>query len=304
MQLTNNYGYPARIARAHRWLAEQRAASGTDRADISATELLKPPRAVTLKRQHADTLTEDVRDAFATMHGNAWHMLMHAALANDPGVLMAEQRLFAECAGWTISGQPDLFWRDGTLEDYKQTSVYTARDVAQGKRDDWTAQANIYAWLLRQNGHEVKRIVFYPDCRDWRSSENMVQPDYPRWALEVELPVWLAAQQDAYVAERVALHQAARAILPECTDAERWAKPPKWAAMKKGNKRATKRFDTKPEAEEWCVRQADAALFTLEPREGNPVQGCNYCAARAACTQYAKLVAEVAEAGADVVESE
>ena len=302
MKYTNNYGYPDRIARAHQWLQAQRVSSGTERADISATELLKPPRAVTLKRRHADTLTEDVRDAFATMHGQAWHMLMHAALADDPGVLMAEQRLFAECAGWTISGQPDLFWKDGTLEDYKQTSVYTAKDLTQGKQDDWAAQANIYAWLLRRNGHEVKRIVFYPDCRDWRASESRDQHDYPRWGFAHELPVWPEAQQDDYIAERVALHQLARATLPECTDAERWAVLPKWAAVKAGNKRATKRFETRLEAEQWVVAQKDAAQFALEPREGDPVKGCMYCSARQVCTQYAKLAAEVAQGRASVVE--
>ena len=70
---------------------------------------------------------------------------------------VAEERLYAEVDGWTISGAIDLqrSEADGTVTilDYKCASVWS---VIYGK-SDWHKQLNFYAWLVEQNNQHHRR---------------------------------------------------------------------------------------------------------------------------------------------------
>ena len=87
-------------------------------------------------------------------------------------------------------------------------------------------------------------------------------------------------EQDAFIEERVRLHQAALVELPECSEEDRWARPNKYAVMKPGGKRAVKLYDT--------AREAGAALRGdqyVEERIGESVRCQSYCPALNWCEQ-------------------
>ena len=96
---------------------------------------------------------------------------------------VAEERLYAEVDGWTISGAIDLLQRseaDGTLTilDYKCTSVWS---VIYGK-SDWHKQLNFYAWLVEQNNQTVvDSLQIVAVLRDWQRSKANDEgyPDAP-----------------------------------------------------------------------------------------------------------------------------
>jgi hypothetical protein len=76
--------------------------------------------------------------------------------------------------------------------------------------------------------------------------------------------------------------------IPPCTPEERWEKPPKFAVMKNGMKRAVRLFD----------RQEDADLLTetkgenhfVEYRQGESIRCRSFCLCRKFCNFYRESV--------------
>jgi hypothetical protein len=77
--------------------------------------------------------------------------------------------------------------------------------------------------------------------------------------------------------------------IPPCAPEERWERPPKFAVMKSGAKRAARLFD----------RQDDAKLFAeakgeghrVEHRKGESVKCSSYCLCKRFCNFYRDFVA-------------
>jgi hypothetical protein len=179
------------------------------------------------------------------------------------------------------------------LSDYKVTSTYS---FLLGEKIEWTQQIQAYAWLYRQHGFEVKKARIVALLRDWMASRAETDPGYPQSGVIVkEIPLWSANEQERYVYERVALHMDSEALkddeLEVCSATERWQKADSWAVKKKGNKRATKVFDSAAAAQEMAESNA---TFEVEHRPGQSLRCLRYCNAAPFCS-YAKGLAVVDE---------
>lgn len=190
-------------------------------ADISTTRLINPPQVETLKYRYKDQIVEDVSERIWTLLGQATHVIAERAA---DGTVISEKRFFARMNGWTVSGAVDLI-EGTTLIDYKVTSVYTY--IYKSRIEEWTAQGNVNRWLAAQNGlttiDKMENILI---LRDW-AKRDAGRKDYPQVQIVTQpLEVWPIEKAEAYVRERVLLHQKARGSedkdMPACTDDEMW----------------------------------------------------------------------------------
>lgn len=286
MRLTNKFNLPRTIINA-----VERDPYSMGEARMSVTGLLKPPRIGLLYKKHSSDIERDVADSIWSLAGRAMHLIAESGSDEQH---VAEERLSATVRGWLISGGIDLQIVDGLkckLIDYKFTSAY----AVMSEKADWKSQLNMYAWLAREaKGYEVQSLSVCAMVRDWsryRASDN---PDYPQSPiLMIDLPLWDHATAQAFAEERVRIHQHAISSSamgdepPECTDEERWMRPPTWAVKRIGNKRATKVHDALEEAEKHLNNLDEK--FTIEHRKSEPIRCTgDYCHVSAWCSQYAK----------------
>ncbi len=275
MALTNRLGLPSTIVRA---VASDPYKGG---GDISVTKLIAPPYQRKLQQQHQPV--EDVADRIWALMGQIGHAILER-VPTDESTAVREERLFTSCRGWTVSGQFDLI-EDGTLTDFKFTSVWTAKD---GGKAEWEQQLNLLRLLAYRKAAEtgdqryvIGKLQIVAVFRDWRKSQVSDDTDYPKAQVAViPIPLWTLADTERFLEERVALHQNAE---PEpCTDAERWKRPDQYAVMKVNGKRAVKVYDQLHEATAHVDRAGDKTLF-IEHRAGEFVRCSSYCSVSPHC---------------------
>ena len=213
---TNIHNLPSPIVRA---IMNDSYDAG--KADISTTRLISPPQLETLRYRYRDKITEDVSERIWSMLGQATHVI--AERSADKTVI-SEKRYFANMEGWVVSGAVDLI-EGNTLIDYKVTSVWT--HIYKSRITEWTAQGNVNRWLAYQNGltniDAMENILI---LRDW-AKRDVGKKDYPAIQIVKQpLELWPIEKAEAYVRERVLLHQVARKATDEelapCSDEETW----------------------------------------------------------------------------------
>lgn len=294
MQFTNRHNVPSAIVNN---VLNDEYSKGD--ADISVTQLLNSPRIVLLQRVNDDKMVADVVDRLPSVLGTAMHKVLEKGA--NPGEIV-EERFFYSILGWKVSGAVDLQIPkdDGTWEinDYKLTSVYSV----MAEKWEWTAQLNMYAYLMRMaTGRRATTLKIVAVLKDWNRRQGAFKPDYPDAPIVmVDIEVWSDERQDAYMHDRVFLHQLNSIALDNgeaidhCTDEERWLRGVKYAVMKKGRKSAVKLFEKEEDANGWIEQQDEA--FTIEHRPGEPIRCAgNYCGVAQWCKQY---IAEQAGPGA------
>jgi len=281
MKFTNKLGLPQAIVNA---VCNDPYNCGD--SDITVTGLIAPPRQKALISLHGDEIVEDASDRIFCLYGSLIHELLERAGGTD----LKEMRLFTERNGWKISGAFDsMTIESGVLRDYKFTTLYSVRD---GYKDEWEQQLNLLALLCRENWLAVKKIQIVALLRDWSQGDAKRNPDHPQTpVVVVDIPLWDEAKAEAYLFERVKLHQEARAgELPLCSDLERWKAGDKWALMKKGGKKAKKLYMSEAEAGSAC---ADAgAGHYVEPRKGEAKRCAGYCSVAQFCSQWQEELAK------------
>jgi len=277
MKITNQYKLPEALVNAcHGFDKSYRHGRGDTK--ISVTQLINPPLIRRLIEDHFDELEEDVSDRIWSILGSAVHsILQHASTDAD----LSEERLKTVVNGWVVSGQADLLDKDGTLTDYKITSVY---NVMKEAKIEWEAQLNMLAYLFEKAGFPVRKLQIVAILRDWSKGKAKEGGDYPLVAVKtIEIARWTTETVERYMLERVTLHQSADvegALIPECTPEERWKREDSWALFKEGNKRATKVFDNADDANRACV---DKNQY-VEHRPGLSVRCEDYCVVSKFCT--------------------
>jgi hypothetical protein len=241
--------------------------------DISVTRLIDTPQRRVLERKHKNVIVEDVIERMFSM----WGQVAHGILERSDKEAIVEERLYMEVGGWKLSGQLDrLLTANESIEDWKTLSVFKKDSIA------WEQQLNIYRLLAHKNGYKVNQLKVNAIYRDWRRFEAKRGGDYPPIPFAViDIPVWTLEETEEYVANRVAMHQAAdRGEITLCTDEERWATPTTYALMKEGGKRATKVAHTKEELGD------PAKGFFIEERLGGYRRCEEFCSVAPFCKQF------------------
>lgn len=283
MIITNKYELPEPIYKA---LSANTYKGGKG---ISVTSLLKSPRQRILEKRHADEIVVDASDMVWAVLGTAVHDLFERNSKGINGI--SEERLTVEVDGVKVSGQADLVEEvDGNLvlTDYKVSSVWSFI-LDRGVKPEWEQQLNIYRWLFKVGaGFDIPLLRICGVIRDWKQSDHSKNPtDYPPCPIVFrDVPAWSYDKTEAFVKERVRLHKEAEALednnLPECTPAERWERPAKYAVMQKGKVRAFKLFDDLAEADA-C---ANSIGGFVQKRPGVSGKCESYCNAAAFCSQF------------------
>lgn len=240
-------------------------------SDFTVTGLIGPARIRVLRKRNRDKISEDVADRLYSLLGQSVHTILERAAVEGA---LAEVRLYANVGGLRISGQLDhaVFLPGyGLLQDYKLCSLWT--DL---KKAEWIQQINMLAWLLRVNGYQVTKGQIVPIFRDWSKARARREPGYPQHQSQlVDIELWPDEQVLAFVRERIKAHtEAEMGTLPECTNEERWYRGEEFAVMKGDNKRATKLFVFKNEAEAFA---ASDPKMRVEKRPGENVRCKDYC---------------------------
>lgn len=262
-------------------------------SDISITTLIDAPRVNILKQQRTDDIEADVSDMIWPLFGTAVHHMLESA--TPAGNVTMEERLFVNINNWVVSGQIDHQEEHGGMiyiSDYKVTSVWS---VIYGK-EDWVRQLNCYAHMVRlAKGKDVGGVRIIAILRDWQRREAQFKPDYPQSPVAVvEIPLWDAAKAQAYMEERVHLHQDAQMIwdtreaVVECSDEERWTKPTTWALMKNGGKRAIKVFESQIDSINYMQKHPEylRGQHDVVERKGGRTRCEQYCSVSEFCTQW------------------
>ena len=205
--------------------------------------------------------------------------------------------LFSLCAP-----KKQMLWNGKDLEGWAfvlETDSVSAADVwsvKDGAKDEWVKQVNLQ-YLLAPNAirEQIKKLQVVAILRDWRKNERLRHDDYPNeQVVVVPIPMWPLEKTAAYLEERVAIHQQAQlGNMPDCTPEERWEKPTIFAVHKKGNKGATRLYDTVEAAEKHVASQPG---LELKVRPGESPRCAQYCSALPFCPQGQRLVAATAAA--------
>ena len=282
--ITNNFNFPTAIVNA---VKNDPYDSGD--CDISVTRLIKPPQQVSLTAKHSHELPdEDVSDRIWSLLGQASHTILERAAGEDAVV---EQRWFAECDGWTISGQIDLL-ENHSLDDFKVTSVWAVKDALAHGKPEWEAQLNVLKWLYDgqpsvEDDDSIDELRIIAICRDWRRNEALRYDDYPKQSEVISVPMWTDAERQAFVEKKVSEHKAAReGNSRPCTDTERWRRDTKYAIMKKGRKSAVRVLDSMSDAEKYIETENPKGEITIDIRKGEFVMCNEFCSAAPFCQQH------------------
>lgn len=295
MKWTNKHDLPAPLYKA---IVNDKYVS---RGFISTTSLIDSFRIRILKKRHYQELTTDVAENMWALFGTACHHIIELAAEDCPDYI-SEISLEMEVLGKKLSGTADLYDKEKKiLYDFKVTSVWSAT-----KKEDysgWEAQMNIYAYMLRQMGYEVNQIIIVAILKDWHQAEVMrnfegsgIYPPVP--VKEIPLKMYTDANMLKFMEQRMQMHIDAEefgAVLPDCTERERWSKPTTYALKSPLLKRAIRVFDTMEdaiaelpiEAQKKNAKKARSGdkLF-VETRHGRDVRCEGFCPVSQFCDQY------------------
>lgn len=247
-------------------------------SDISVTQLITPP----YQRQLRETVEpiEDVSDRIWSLLGQATHTILERAYRGKGEV---EERLFTAVNGWTVSGQYDVI-EDGTLMDYKITSVWSVKGDA---KVEWEQQLNLLRLLAHRNGKIITSLRIIAILRDWSKAKAKTEPDYPQaQVVPVDITMWPLEQAEAYLLARVKAHQ--QAAPPPCTPEERWQTETVYAVMKIGRKSAVRLHDKMADAQAHVQQLGPGHSVTTRP--GQFRRCAEYCNVAHRCPQYSSEV--------------
>jgi hypothetical protein len=219
LKLTNKWGLPEPIYQAI--LRDPYSAGG---ANITVTQLIRPPRPVQLMKRHEDKISEDISGRLWAMYGQLMHALLERAMIPGQTDYILERRLFAEVLNWRISGQFDLYEKETkTLFDYKFVGAYAIKLALREGRKEWEQQLNSLAYLARKNDIPVKSVKIIGCSRDY---SERIEAEGLAPIETINFKCWTPEQAEKFVIDRVQLHQDASLIpdakLPQCTSEERW----------------------------------------------------------------------------------
>jgi hypothetical protein len=180
----------------------------------------------------------------------------------------------------------------GVICDYKTASIYKVRF---NDFSEWKKQGLIYAWLLTKNGFTVKKCRFIALLKDHSktdASRDRQYPQNPVYVYEFPITFFELLKIDSFLRHRVEEYEEYSLWkdddIPPCSSEERWERPPKFAVMKNGLKRAVKLFDEEEPAEKLAIEKGEGHF--VEYRQGESVKCHSYCLCSSYCNYYQRAV--------------
>ena len=323
MQLTNENKLSISVAA---WLASDDYDHDSDPNTISTTGLLKSVRQIVLgSRVKSENIIFDITENVASRFGTAVHDAIEKAwkpknypkslsrlghsqavidrirvnpkpaeVTKDIIPIYMEQRAKKTLGKYTVSGKYD-FVGNGTLEDFKTTSVFTY--ITKSNDEKYRLQGSIYRWLNPTIITDDVMTIQYI-FTDWSKLQVSIRKKdgYPPYRMMGE-PIQLMplADTEQWLVDKLALidkyMKYTECDLPLCTPEELWQKESKFAYYKNPAKtaRSTANFDSYAEAQHRLVQ--DGAIGIIHERKA-PVKACNYCGAFDLCTQKDAYLAD------------
>lgn len=319
MKFQNKEGIPLSLAV---WLASDEYDYNADPNTISATTLLNPIKAIVLGLQNKDLeKIGDIVSQVPSRMGTAIHDSIEGSWLNkklkesfkslgypdsiadrivinpdkttiqsDSIPVYMEQRATKEINGYKVSGKFD-FVAEGTLEDFKSTSVYTL--IMRSNDLKWLQQGSIYRWLnpdIITEDHMWIRLIF----TDWSAAQARQSKDYPKSKIaSIKLNLMPVPETEQFVFNIISQIKTnltkPQEELPDCTREELWQKDDAWKYYKNPEKtaRATKNFTSAHEAHQ---RFSDDGSVGVVKHVPGQVVKCRYCNVAGLCTQAQMLV--------------
>lgn len=285
MKITNRLGVPEPLM-----TLANRDFYSKGRSAYSVTEVLMSPRIKHLRAQHDENIETDVSDMLWSMLGSALHVV--AERGQTPG-WSAEERLFLNIGGTTISGQIDLqqfVGDDVVIYDYKFTSAW----AVMNNKVEWEEQLNLYRHLVEKvKGRKVTGLKICAFIRDWSRHESSKEGYPPAQITVLDVPMWDIETAEKFLMERLHLHQSTNTdyegVLPQCSDQDRWMSETIYAVRKEGRKTAIRVFKDLNEATQLATEKQGY----VEVRKGEP-RRCtgNWCGVNQWCDQHRAYLAQ------------
>ena len=178
---------------------------------------------------------------------------------------------------------------DGTLSDYKSTSVWTY--IYDSNAMKYTQQGSIYKWLAPDRITDNKVSIQFI-FTDWSAANAARDSKYPQSrVLTRDYPLWSTDQTENYIKDKLqdvtSLLDKPQEQLPQCTSEELWESATKYKYFKNPDaQRATKNFDTLDEAN---IRLATEGVGTIKTVPGE-AKACRYCEVVEVCDQAQSLI--------------
>ena len=176
----------------------------------------------------------------------------------------------------------------GIINDWKTASVYK---IMKGDFSDWYKQGMTYAWLLKQNGLDVRCCRFIALLKDHSMTKAETDSSYPQapvFTYEFEVTPEELEQTGARITAKVKDIEAAELLgdddIAPCTAEERWADSDKYAVMKNGRKTAVRVFD-QLEAAANCAGELGNSYY-VETRPAVSRKCGKYCLCKDFCSFY------------------
>lgn len=251
----------------------------------SATTLNKGTKEIILQERHWDEFTVDASEQVWATFGTAVHAIMEKYEDGN----FHEEKFDIAVSKSRVTGVVDSYDMErGIINDWKTASVYK---VSKGDFSDWYKQGMTYAWLLKQNGLDVRRCRFIALLKDHsmtKAETDRTYPQAPVFIYEFEVTPEELAQTGERITAKVKAIEAAEkqgdGDIEPCTPEERWADGDKWAVMKNGRKTAIRVFDTEIDAEN-CAGELGNSHY-VEHRPAVSRKCGKYCLCKDFCNFY------------------
>ncbi|MGP1416094.1 MAG: DUF2188 domain-containing protein [Treponema sp.] len=279
MKVTNNLHLPEAFVKSVS--VERHNKAGC----YSATTLNKGTKEIILQERHWDKFETDAADNVWAVWGTAVHELFEKIQDDN----FHEEKFDIEVSKSHVTGTVDSYdIENGIINDWKTASVYK---VMMGDFGDWHKQGMTYAWLLKQNGLDVRRCRFIALLKDHSKSKAKTDKNYPQspvFVYEFDVTPEDLELADKRIHSKVVEIEEAEKIADDeiapCTAEERWAGNDKWAVMKNGRKTAVRVFDTEIDANR-CVKELGDNHY-IEYRPAVSRKCSDYCLCKDFCNFY------------------
>lgn len=293
---TNIHGIPEEVISA---ILKDRYSDDTEAHwDFSASTLVAPILLTELVRRYPKKQRIfDITQEFWAFFGSIAHQVLEEAWHESMDSVVEERVYYTfEYNGkeWVLSGKPDCYAKP-KIRDYKTTKVYK---IMKGDFLDWERGQNVYAQLIRWEGHPVESIHIIALLTDWKKGE-VYKNNYPECVIKtIPIRLWSEKEAISYIEHRTRSLIDARDMSDQelfekfpCSSHEMWEDVRDYAVMKNGSDptdRATKTCDTQEEAEQHIGEKGWHSSHHVLKRMTPRTRCIDWCPAAPMCLQHAK----------------